>query len=314
MKGTTNRKIIVVPCIVNSSLYVLGSRRVLSAWLSCRRMSSASTPPSMKKTKVRTMYMIPIRLWSVVVTQDVQPVGCATTALAFTWGTGVRTCSVVAAMELGRPRLCLELLARHGGGVVGRLQLGLARLDELLVLRRRDRPHARGHVRVVAPAQLGALAGERLARELAGDLEPGVVRVARDRVELAAELGDPPGVRDVLGVDGQRDRRVDRGDHLLVGERRVERSVLAVLGVGVAPDVLLAVDADVQRLAVLRQPQRRSGGELEAVGVRVRRVADVAELGERDRRQDDQDHRGADGQADIQAGVAADLGRDGALA
>ena len=88
MIGTTNRKIIVVPCIVNSSLYVLGSSSVLFAWLSCRRMSSASVPPRMKKTNVRTRYMIPIRLWSVVVTQDVQPVRSRSTRRATICGTG----------------------------------------------------------------------------------------------------------------------------------------------------------------------------------------------------------------------------------
>src|SRR5437763_1132170 len=174
MNGTTNRKIIVVPCIVNSSLYVFGSRRVLSAWLSCRRISSASVPPRRKKTKVRTMYMIPIFLWSVVVTHEVHPVRSAWTACALTWGRGVRTCSVVAAMEvrvsLRVARLGLELLARHRGGRVGRLEVGLAVLDELLVLRRRDGPDARGHVRVVAPAQLRALAPEGRPGELAGDL------------------------------------------------------------------------------------------------------------------------------------------------
>ena len=62
MTGTTNRKTIVVPCIVNSALYVWGVSSVLSACPSCRRISSASTPPSRKKTKVVTRYMIPIRL------------------------------------------------------------------------------------------------------------------------------------------------------------------------------------------------------------------------------------------------------------
>ena len=69
MTGTTNRKTIVVPCIVKSWLYVCGSSSVLSACDSWSRISSASTPPSMKKANVRTRYMIPIRLWSVVVTQ-----------------------------------------------------------------------------------------------------------------------------------------------------------------------------------------------------------------------------------------------------
>ncbi len=100
MTGTTNRKTIVVPCIVKSWLYVCGSRNVLSACDSWSRMSSASTPPSMKKAKVRTRYMIPIRLWSVVVTQLVQPVRSGATAWATTSGSGVvvREGAVVVAM------------------------------------------------------------------------------------------------------------------------------------------------------------------------------------------------------------------------
>jgi hypothetical protein len=46
----------------------------------------------------------------------------------------------------------------------------------------------------------------------------------------------------------------------------------------------------------------------------LRRRADVAELDEGDDRDDDEDQRGADGPADLQARVAADLGRHGALA
>src|SRR3954470_11371695 len=104
MIGTTNRKIIVVPCIVKSWLYVCGVSSVLSAWLSCRRISSASTPPRMKKAKVRTRYMIPMRLWSVVVTHDVQPVGWRLTSWAVIWGTGlavVEEALTVAAMDQG---------------------------------------------------------------------------------------------------------------------------------------------------------------------------------------------------------------------
>ena len=43
--------------------------------------------------------MIPIRLWSVVVTQDVQPVRSRSTRRATICGTGARACSVVAAMK-----------------------------------------------------------------------------------------------------------------------------------------------------------------------------------------------------------------------
>ena len=52
--GTTNRKTIVVPCIVKSALYVWGESSVFSGAPSCRRISSASTPPIRKKTKVVT--------------------------------------------------------------------------------------------------------------------------------------------------------------------------------------------------------------------------------------------------------------------
>jgi hypothetical protein len=110
---------------------------------------------------------------------------------------------------------------------------------------------------VVAPAQLGALAAVDAGL---GDLEPGVVRVARDGVELAAELGDPPGVGDVLRDDVQGHRRVRRDHHLLVRERVVERVVVPV-GIRVPPDVLLAVDLDVERLAAGRRALVDLGGE-----------------------------------------------------
>ena len=38
-------------------------------------MSSASAPPTTKKTSAAAMYMIPIRLWSVVESQPSQPFG-----------------------------------------------------------------------------------------------------------------------------------------------------------------------------------------------------------------------------------------------
>src|SRR3954468_5866114 len=43
----------------------------------------------MKKAKVRTRYMIPIFLWSVVVTHDVQPPGSGRTSRAVTIPTGL---------------------------------------------------------------------------------------------------------------------------------------------------------------------------------------------------------------------------------
>ena len=129
--------------------------------------------------------------------------------------------------------------------------------DERFVLLRRDSLHQSGHVRVVAAAELGAISAEHGARELARDLEPRVVRVAGDGVELAAELGHPPGVRHVLRTDRQRDGRVDGHDHLLVGVGVVERVVVAV-GICEAPDVLLAVDGDGERPAVRRETLLRA--------------------------------------------------------
>src|SRR5438876_6174320 len=48
--GITTRKIMVVPCIVKSSLYVPAARKVLSGRASWTRRSSASTPPTRKNT------------------------------------------------------------------------------------------------------------------------------------------------------------------------------------------------------------------------------------------------------------------------
>src|SRR3954467_14268090 len=273
MTGTTNRKTIVVPCIVISWLYVCGSSSVLFAWLSCRRISSASVPPSMKNTKVRTRYMIPMRLWSVVVTHDVHPVRSRSTLWATTCGTAAgAVISCVAMSGSAARRLALvDALALARGGLVGPPDRGaLAVLPGLVVLGG-HRAHLGDHVGVVAPAQLGALPRERRAGELARDLEPRVVRVTGNGVELAAEPRDPPRVSDVLGVDVERDGRVHGHDHRLVGEHGAERRVVAVARVRVAPHVLLAVDADVQRLAVRRQLLARPGGdedpvrELEAV-------------------------------------------------
>src|SRR6185312_340662 len=225
-----------------------------------------SVPPSMKNTKVRTRYMIPIRLWSVVVTHDTQPVRSRSTSCATTWGTATgAVISWVAIREGSEGRgvsapgrlPAVDALALTLGGGVGLLDGVALAVEPRLEVVGGHRLHLGDHVRVVAPAELGALPGEHGARELAGDLEPGVVRVAGDGVELAAELGDPPGVDDVLRVDVQRDRRVRRHDHRRVGEDRVQRRVRAVLRVRVAPDVLLGVDADVQRLAVRRELLRR---------------------------------------------------------
>src|SRR3954470_10681726 len=156
MTGTTNRKTIVVPCIVISALYVCGSSSVLLLWLSCRRISSASVPPSRKNTNVRTRYMIPIRLWSVVVTHEVQPVRGRSTSWATTCGTGAGAVICWVAMRVSGSwgaeggasgsaaglLALLDALALACGGLVG-LPDGLALAGEpRLELVGRDGPHA----------------------------------------------------------------------------------------------------------------------------------------------------------------------------
>src|SRR3954454_5598068 len=95
-------------------------------------MSSASTPPSRKNAKVRTRYMIPMRLWSVVVTQLVQPVRCGATEWAATWGRCVVVHGGAVVVARGRGGCCVLRVAagrdgraRGGGGGVGRLDVGL---------------------------------------------------------------------------------------------------------------------------------------------------------------------------------------------
>ena len=137
----------------------------------------------------------------------------------------------------------------------------------LLVVGHPHADHAGVHVGVVAAAQLGALAGEddlllTLGDRVRRDLEPGLVRVARDRVELAAELRDPPGVDDVVGGDVQQHGHADRHDHVGVDEQVV------LAGVAVAPHVLLAVDGDLHLRALDRLEVGR--GDLDVVGHRDR--------------------------------------------
>jgi hypothetical protein len=72
--GMMARKIIVVPCIVNSWLYRSGDRNVFSGVPSWMRSSSASMPPIRKKKNAVAPYSIPMRLWSTVVIQLQRPV------------------------------------------------------------------------------------------------------------------------------------------------------------------------------------------------------------------------------------------------
>src|SRR5258708_158282 len=128
-------------------------------------MSSASIPPRKKKTKVRTRYMIPMRLWSVVLIQSTHCLLSRgfVTSWTITWGTGRSAVSEVdirvplrggrcgELAELHQPLVELEHLLVAGGDVVGLL------LDPLLVGGRSEHADERGHSRVEASAQLRAL-------------------------------------------------------------------------------------------------------------------------------------------------------------
>ena len=72
--GMTTRKIIVVPCIVYTWLYTSALSSVPWGAHSWRRISRASKPPNIKKNSAVAPYMMPIFLWSTVVTQERQPV------------------------------------------------------------------------------------------------------------------------------------------------------------------------------------------------------------------------------------------------
>ena len=67
--GVANSSSMIVPCIVNSWLYCSGlSTTCRPGATSSARISSASRPPSRKKTNEVMKYRLPMTLWSVVVT------------------------------------------------------------------------------------------------------------------------------------------------------------------------------------------------------------------------------------------------------
>src|SRR5947209_7360599 len=122
-------------------------------------MSSASIPPRMKNTKVVTRYMIPIFLWSVVVTQSIQRllVRGLVTSWASTCGTARRLAvadpvGVVAGWlvtDMLAPGLEVSALGQDlpqlgDLGVGGLDLLGLLR-QPLRVLGRREHLDQRGH-------------------------------------------------------------------------------------------------------------------------------------------------------------------------
>ena len=72
--GMTTRKIIVTPCMVKSLVVEVGREQLPSGAASWTRISRASTPPTRKNSSAEAPYMMPIFLWSTVVSHDFQPV------------------------------------------------------------------------------------------------------------------------------------------------------------------------------------------------------------------------------------------------
>ncbi len=70
----TKRNTIVVACMVNIWLYKSAFSTLPSGAANCRRINTASRPPTMKKNSAVAPYMRPSFLWSTVNSHDFQPV------------------------------------------------------------------------------------------------------------------------------------------------------------------------------------------------------------------------------------------------
>ena len=169
----------------------------------------------------------------------------------------------------------------------------------------RDRAHRGAHVRVVVAAELGALAAVTSAG-LAGILNQVSFTWPGTPSTLPPSLGIHQEWITSEARDVERHRGVGGHHHLVVA---VERLVARVV---VAPEVLVAVDLDVQRRAAARRrlglvdrgEQRLRG---EAVGTGWRRVLDVVEVHEGDHGEHHEDQRRAERPAQLERRVPADL-------
>src|SRR5438067_3347281 len=236
------RKIMVVPCIVNSSLYCAAVSKVPLGPASWSRSSSASTPPITKKASAVVPYMMPIFLWSIVVNQLQKPVVDCGRRRTRSRRAGARTVSGTVVMRgLARARsLQLEqvvgdlpgLLLRHRR-LPGRSIAAERRHAHTLARRRLPRLPARLGLhrdearRVVHPfdelvaCQLVVAAGEGGAagqvgqvRSVAAHLRVGE-RVAVRALELRADevLGGTGGFRVRGRVGRERGRRARGSPH-----------------------------------------------------------------------------------------------------
>src|SRR5215475_11832706 len=159
-RGVANSSSMIVPCIVNSSLYCWSDTTWVSGPNSWARMIIAITPAARKKQNDVIRYRCPMILWSVV----------------RAWSRSAPCCISLRCLPRGDGLRCL---------LCG---------DPLAEPRRADNLHYEQHPTVVETAQLCTAADEGPGPGR-GDLE--VVRMAGDHVALEFERDDPEGVDDV---------------------------------------------------------------------------------------------------------------------
>src|SRR5918995_81448 len=230
------RNTIVVPCIVNSSLYWAAVSRLPFGPASWSRRSNASTPPITKKASAVVPYMMPIFLWSIVVNQLQKPVVACGRRSTRRRRAGACTVSTVVIGALPRARSrqleevvgdLLRLLSRHRRlpswsiAAERRHSDTLAAGGRLARVPARLRLHRDQPGRVVDPvhepvaSQLVVAARERRAAGQVGEVGPVGAhlrvgqRVAVRALELRADelLGGAGGLRLGAGADLEGHRR-----------------------------------------------------------------------------------------------------------
>src|SRR5215207_2500361 len=229
------RNTIVVPCIVNSSLYWAAVSRLPFGPASWSRRRSASTPPITRKASAVVPYMMPIFLWSIVVNQLQKPVVACGRRRTRRRRAGACTVSTVVIGALPRARSrqleevvgdLLGLLSRHRrlpsrSIAAERRHADTLAFGRLARLPARLRLHGDERGRVVDPVhepvagQLVVAARERGAAGQVGEV--GAVaahlrvgqRVTVRALELRADelLGGTGGLGLGAGADLEGDRR-----------------------------------------------------------------------------------------------------------
>src|SRR5436190_5559228 len=178
---------------------------------SCARMSSARMPPATKKSKEVAMYRIPMRLWSVVVTQE-----------------ATRPCVHGARAGADSTLTATGALLRDARGQV---------VEEGVQLRLRPAAPDRRHGRATLLEQGGdprSLSDERVAGQRRPDSALALHAVAfgaRALEGLAAEAGGDGVARPLLepGLEPGRRQHLDLGCHRRV-EQPAELGAAALVG------------------------------------------------------------------------------------